>query len=398
MVRTGCRVAGALTALVLLAQLAPIPSLVEITSSGAAPETRHLVYPWLHVAFAPATLLADWLNGGSRQDIIGFVLWSVVAYVIARLALRGPGRLRETFYAAAFVSGLAVFFVWAIYSPRPIPRLVTEHPDELVWDVHSHTAASHDGRAGFDPAASAAWHARAGFHAAFVTDHNQLTATPPAPGSGALMMAGEELSLSGLHLLVLGTRERIANEPANASWDSTLALVRRLGSDTSLFLVASLPEYWRHHWGEDLADLVMAGVGGFEVWTSSPKAMEIPPAERAHVLARAAAADLPVLGATDMHGIGHTATAWNVMQLQGWRDSSEAALQAAIIGRLRTGHRSNFVLVLDRWLPGTALGRAVAVPVNVALLAGRGSPLHGLALIAWTWLAAVTFRRRPPTP
>lgn len=373
---------------------------MDLTGSGAAPETRGLDYPLLHVVFAPLTLLGDWLNGGSRRDLVGFLLWGVVAYALARLAWRRPGLAawREALYAAAFAAGVAGFIAWVVYAPRPIPRLYTNHPDELVWDAHSHTAVSHDGRRGFDPAASAAWHREAGFHAAFVTDHNQFTATPDTQ-PGVRLLDGEELSLAGLHLLVLGARERIANEPANASWDSTLALIRRLGADTTLLLVASLPEYWRYHWGEDLGDMAGAGVRGFEIWTSSPKAMEIPPRDRAHVMARARAAELAVVGSTDMHGIGRTASVWNVMLLNRWRELDEDALRAAVIGRLRAGYGANAVVVLGRWLPSSALGQAVAVPVNVALLAGRGSPLHGAALIAWIWLAALVsrgIRRRTP--
>ncbi len=394
-----------LTGLVVLAQLAPIPAFVELTDSGAAPETRGLVYPLLHIVLAPLTLTADWLNGGSRQELIGFVLWSAVGYVLARLALRTAGRSvwREALYAGLFAAGLVGFFAWAAYAPRPIPRLISNHPDELIWDLHSHTDASHDGRRGFDAAANAAWHREAGFAAAFITDHNALALTPARDVRGwrqTRLLAGTELSLSGLHLIVLGPRAQIANEPANRSWDSTLALIRSLSSPRStildprsVFLVASLPEYWRHHWGTDLRDLVLAGVQGFEIWTSSPTAMEMTPRDRALVIARARALNLPVFGATDMHGIGRTASAWNVMLLNGWRDMSPDTLQAAIISHLFGGYRSNFVVVLGRWVPVTAPGRAFAAPTNVALLAGRGSMFHGLAWIGWIWTVTLVSRR-----
>ena len=198
---------------------------------------------------------------------------------------------------------------------------------------------------------------------------------------------------------MLGTQRRIDNAPANQSWNSTLALIRALRGEPTVFLVASLPEYWRNHWGTDLRDLVLAGVQGFEVWTSSPRAMEIPPRDRALVMARARALNLPVLGATDMHGIGRTASVWNVMLLNGWRDMSPDTLQAAIISRLGGGYRSNFVVVLGRWVPETALGRAFSAPVNVALLAGRGSMFHGLAWIGWIWTVTLVSRRiRRRTP
>ena len=305
---------------------------------------------------------------------------------------------RETLYAGLFAAGLSGFVAWAAYAPRPIPRLISNHPDELIWDLHSHTDASHDGRRGFDIAANAAWHRAAGFDAGFITDHNTVALTPARDERGrrqARPLAGVELSLSGLHLIVLGPRAPIANEPANQSWDSTLALIRRLRADSAnpVLLVASLPEYWRHHWGPDIGAMMQAGVAGFEIWTSSPRGMEIPPRDRAEVMTRAADLDKPVFGATDMHGIGRTATVWNVMLMNRWRDLSDDSLQAAMVRYLRGGYRTNRVVVLGRFLPETALDRAFSAPINVALLAGRGSVFHGLSLIAWLWLIVLVSRR-----
>jgi len=164
-----------LTACVVLAQLFALDPLVDVVT-GTAPQTARLVYPVFHVVFAPLTLLADWLNGGSRRDLIGFGVWAAVAYVLARLAVRGapPARRarREAGWALLFVLGLAAFVAWGTWMSRPIPRLAVSDPDLLVLDVHSHTALSHDGRPGFGAARNAAWHARAGFDVAFVTDHN----------------------------------------------------------------------------------------------------------------------------------------------------------------------------------------------------------------------------------
>lgn len=407
-----------LSAIVLLAQIFHRSALVDVVD-GAAPDAVRLTYPIGHVYLAPLTLLADWLNGGSRHDIIGFFVWAVLVYAIARLVGGGHGRvnastpgasparipawLRETATASLFFLALAGFIAWVAFLPRPIPRLVADDPQALVFDIHSHTALSHDGRPGFSAAASAAWHARAGFDAAFLTDHNRFGSATrwrtDAAGRRPRLLDAEELSLSGLHLIVLGNRAEISNRGWNTSWDSTAALIRRVAADSARpFLVASLPEYWRNHWGPRLGDLTAWGVAGFEVWTTSPRAMELPPAERREVIARARLSGLALFGATDMHGYGNAATVWNVARLPGWRALGDSALTAALIGLWRrerlAAHR---VIAVARWQPGSRLGSAAAVPRNAWLVLRCASRAHAAALLGWIWLPALLLRelRRP---
>jgi hypothetical protein len=397
----------ALSACVVIAQLFPLSPLVDVVA-WSAPNTARVAYPPSHVIFAPLTLLADWLNGGSRRDLVGFAAWAVVTYVLVRLAVRRapPGRraIREVVYVCLGLLGLAAFVAWGYWIQRPIPRLVATDPDLVVLDIHSHTSLSHDGRSGFGAAQNAWWHARAGFDAAFVTDHNIFGAAKTwridAAGHRPRLLDGEELSLSGLHLLVLGNAGGIDNRPYDASWDSTGALIRHLHAD-SLFLVASLPEYWEHHWGEPLGELTGWGVNGFEIWTESPKAMDIPPEDRRAVIARCRLEDRAMFGATDMHGFGNAATVWNLVRLPGWRLPNDTALARSLVARFRSGGAAtNQVVALRRWLPETRLGSAFSVPINLMLLLRAASRPHGLALLGWIWLAALgaSYRRRAPTP
>jgi hypothetical protein len=398
------RLPVALTACVFVAQLFPLDPLVDVVT-WTAPTSARLAYPLLHIVFAPLTLLADWLNGGSRRDLTGFGIWAVLAYTLLRLAARGgaPGRAtRELGYAILFAAGLGAYVAWGYWLPRPIPRLVAADPDLLVFDLHSHTALSHDGRPGFGATQNAGWHARAGFDAAFLTDHNAFGTVNgwrrDAAGARPRLLDGEELSLSGLHLVVLGTNGEIANRPYDASWDSTGALIRRLHAD-SLYLVASLPEYWEHHWGASLGTLTTWGVDGFEIWTESPRAMDIPPADRRAVIARCRLERRAVFGATDMHGYGNAATVWNLARLPGWRAPNDTALARALITRLRSGGvEANQVVALWRWLPETRLGSAFGAPLNAVLLLRTASRSHALALLAWIWLLAFALRERTASP
>lgn len=391
------RVPLLLSACIILAQLFSLSPIVDVVAR-TPPVSARLAYPFFHVVFAPFTLLADWLNGGSTRDLTGFAVWSVAAFALCRLfarpaLARGARRApREVLIAAAFVAALGAFVAWGYWMPRPIPRLVAREADDMVLDIHSHTALSHDGRPGFGAEQNAAWHARAGFDVAFVTDHNVFGAARAwrleHPAGRPVLLDGEEISLSGIHVLALGNTALIPNQPWDASWDSTGALIRRQHAD-SVFLVPTLPEDWRRHSGAEWGQLGEWGVNGFEIWTSAPQAMNMPPAGRRTVIAWSRLENRPVFGSTDMHGYGNAATVWNVVRLPGWRAMSDSALQAALLARLRTGGvTANQVVALRRWIPGTRLGSALDVPVNLALLLRTASRAHALALLLWIWAVA----------
>jgi len=426
------------SACVALGQLLSISPLVDVVA-GAPPSDVHVAYPFGHVLLAPLTLLADWLNGSPARELKGFVVWLVVAFTFARLTRHG-GRTakddrptgwalarREAGAALLGVGALALYVAWGALAPRPIPSLTSADPDLLVFDVHSHTAASHDGRAGFDAEANAAWHTRAGFGAAFVTDHNTArairTALAEPPRAASVPLPGIELSLSGLHLLALGTSAEIPNAAYRGSWEETGRLVRALASgqppdggtpppDTTgppsapdrrapgapPFLVASLPEYWRHHWGPDIGTLVRWGVRGFEIWTSSPRAMDFPERLRHEVITRCRLDGLAMFAATDMHGFGYSATAWNVTRIAGWRRLGAGEVSAVLVAKFqREGPDANRVVVLRRWIPETPVQVVVAVPLNVMLILRTTSPAHAASLLVWIWVVALLsgLRRRP---
>jgi hypothetical protein len=409
-----------LSACVVLGQILGTNPLIDVVA-GAAPSDVRVTYPLGHILLAPLTLLADWLNGSPGRELKGFVVWLVALFVFVRLARFG-GRategahrsgwslVRHEAMAAVFaVAALALYVAWGTLAPRPILHLATSVPDILVFDVHSHTAASHDGRAGFDVAANAAWHARAGFGAAFVTDHNTArairTARAEPPRAGSVPLPGIELSLSGLHLLALGTSAEIPNAAYRGSWEATGRLVRALASGqapgASPFLVASLPEYWRYHWGPDLGTLAQWGVRGFEIWTSSPRAMDFPENLRREVITRCRLDGLAMFAATDMHGFGYSATAWNVTRIAGWRRLGAGELSAVLVAKFRReGPDANRVVVLRRWIPETPVQAVVAVPLNLVLILRTTSPAHAASLLGWIWVAALLCRLRglPPRP
>ena len=395
----------ALSGILLLAQLLHRSALHDV-ATGLRPDGVALKHPLTHIVFAPFTLVADWLNGGGTGDLVGFAAWALVAFALARLFASGPRRLLFELRAAlVFLACFGAFIWWGARWSRPIPRLVAADSSLLIFDTHSHTSMSHDGRSGFGTAANAAWHQRAGFDAAFVTDHTTFGAARQwqhdAPGRPPRLLDAEELSLSGAHVIVLGNDSALGNVPWNSSFDSTLALLRairagRPGDSAAVrpLLVASLPEYWRYHWGADLGLLVEAGIEGFEIWTTSPKAMDIPPARRAEVIDRGRALGLALVGATDMHGLGYAATVWNVISLPGWQSLDDAALQRGLLTALRERRAELRVVALRRRLAASRQAQVAGAPLSLFALLRTAPRPHAVMLLLWIWIPALVVARR----
>lgn len=405
------RTALILTAVVMLGQLLKLPALVDVISA-TTPEQVVLRYPVAHVVFAPLALPADWLNGGNRAELLGFFVWALLLYAVARALSPRRSRWRETLFATAMVLALVAFSLWLVYLPRSIPRLVAASDSTLIFDIHTHSSASRDGRPGFGVAANARWHARAGFHAAFLTDHNvygdAVQWRRERDSAAVRLLDGEELSLRGLHVIVLGNTGRINNEPWNDTWEGTLALLSAIGSGPPAtgcrlpaagcrpYLIASLPEYYRYHWGPDIGRIVEAGIEGFEIWTTSPKGMEIPDSARQDVIERARLERLGLFGATDMHGIGHTATVWNIVSLPGWRGVDDGALTSHLLAAFRDGDSSHRVIAMRRWMPESKAGSLFAVPLGLLTALRTASRAHAAALLLWIWVPALWMTRRRP--
>ena len=143
-------------------------------------------------------------------------------------------------------------------------------------DFHSHTNVSHDVRntwmRGFDTEANRRWHTRAGFDAAFITDHNTIEGLRPGSrgaGSGGqrkhpVLCPGIEVSAWRAHIVLLGDTLPVDRSRYNGSLDELLTLLATSDSALGALSVASLPEYRRNHWGR-LDQLVAAGLDGFEI-------------------------------------------------------------------------------------------------------------------------------------
>ncbi len=407
-----------LTILLLSARLGAAPALSDPVS-GAVPASLHLGVPWLYLILAPLFTLWDGVSMLSMTRLVGFLTGLLLLYLfwrIARAVLSGrrarPGRvfvLKELGALAASLVLFAGFVILGAVWHRPMLSLAGADSQDIVVDFHSHTNVSHDVRdtwmRGFDARANQQWHTRAGFDAAFLTDHNVTSRESPvasrqSSASSTVLCPGIEISAWRAHIVLLGNTRPVDRSRYNKSFDGLLTLLATSDSAYGALSVASLPEYRRYHWGR-LDTLAGAGLDGFEIVNGSPKANELTRAEVDSVIVLARARDKFVVGVSDSHGWGATSMVWNLVR-------SESALSAdpcpVVLQRLRTGFPAVRVIERHRLRPDDWWPMWLT-PVGVVWETWRSM---GWALtaawLAWIWawalrprLRALRSRTRPPS-
>ncbi|MFL5401851.1 MAG: PHP domain-containing protein [Gemmatimonadales bacterium] len=394
----------AVTVLIICAQLFPAPALSDPVS-GAAPAALHLVVPRTYLILAPLFTLWDGVSMLSMSRLRGLLIGLVLLYLIWRM-LRRITRSARAFSWIAEIRILAVslglfagFLIIGALWHRPMLALAGTGPMDLVVDFHSHTNASHDVRntwmRGFDAEANRRWHARAGFQAAFITDHNTVAGQPARDnGSGPVLCPGIEVSAWRAHIVLLGDTLPINQNRYNRSLDSLLSLLRVSDTAYGALSLASLPEYRRNHWGR-LDTLAGAGLDGFEIVNASPKANELTRAERDSVVKVARDSNRFVVGVSDSHGWGATSMVWNVVGVTA--SQPRAAICSAVLSRLRDGFPAvriieRYRLRPDGWWP------VWLTPLGVIWETWRGMEWQLTApWLAWIWastLVGLRLRRR----
>lgn len=396
-----------LSALVLAARFFAIPPLRDAATGAFLPGAR-LDFSWVHVALTPLSSLADQASCQSvRQDFAFLALLLIVGFGWFRFFVYEP-ELSGWFKAVRGLRALGVwmllvvaFCAWTVVGPRPSARLVLDDAAVLPVDFHSHTSFSWDGRRWFTPAQNIAWHTAAGFGAFFVTDHNVFEGARQAHAQSILArqagreqaeaLLGEELSLSGAHVVVLGNRSLVDADRYN---DGDPGLLRFLGAHPGMLAIMSLPEYAEHHWPQ-LDQIPGWGADGFELLAGSPKGLELTQARLDRVVSLCRARGLLMTGATDNHGWGGAPCVWNLVRLPGWRSLDPDALQDALLRRLRAGG-AGAVQVAERSMrvqpsPGMAVWLD---PVRASWRTARAWTWpQAAAALVWIWVFPMAFSR-----
>jgi hypothetical protein len=396
------RVPLALTAILLAARVLAAPPLSDPAGSPV-PAAVHLQAPALYVMLGPLFSLWDGASMLSMTRLHGLLLGLAVLYLLWRAARiarhRAVRPLRELGVLVVSLLGFALFLAIGILWHRPMLALAGAGPDRAVVDFHSHSNVSHDVRgtfmSGFDVRANLAWHRRAGFDAVFITDHNTI-APAIAVERPPFRCPGIEVSAWRAHIVLLGDTLPVDRDPYSRDWTGLTHLLQVSDSAYLARSVASLPEYEQNHWTR-LADLVTAGLDGFEIVNASPKANELSRARRDSVIALARRTGRFVVGVSDHHGWGATSMVWNLVPVRGWRTRPDR-LCDRILGRLDQGIGSVQILERHR-LRADSPWPVLLTPAGVIWETWRGMTLPvTLSWLVWIWAlgwaAAARKRRR----
>jgi hypothetical protein len=347
-------IAVLLAGAVLLSAPIAVPPVVDAVTGAAPGGDVELLRPLGYVIAAPLSNVLDALTFLSVPRAKALVaVW--LAFLALAGALRpGPGR-RRLLRAALWPLGFVGLVAAAVLLPRPVPRLVRADSAAAVLDYHAHTAASHDGRAGWTSAHAARWLARQGFTAGYVTDHNLVFG---GSGEAAIpLLPGVEWSLYRLHLVAIGPVREIDRRRFGIGVDSLMNVFAEI-HDQGALAIGSIPEYWRNH-RENLERFAAGGIDGFEIVNCSPKAIGFAAAARADVVRLARRHDLLLVGASDNHGWGQATCVWNLAA---------------------PGAR------------GVAANRVIARPI--ALVQGDRAAWHAAASQPWEMLRALSWPER----
>jgi hypothetical protein len=387
-----------ITLALLASRLAAVPALSDPVA-GSVPASIHLSVPTLYLLLAPLFTLWDGISMLSMRRLQGFLiglallylLWRILRHVLIR-AVRHGWRIwgRELAVLVVSLVALLLFLIAGALWHRPMLALAGVPTNQSVVDFHSHTTFSHDVGStwmrSYDLEANRRWHARAGFDAVFVTDHNGIsresraaTRAPQQVSGLPALCPGIEISGWRAHIVLLGDTLPIERAPYNASLEGLLALLQTSESAFGSLTLASLPEYWKNHWVR-LDTLIAAGLDGFEIVNASPKANDFSVADRDRVIALARRHNLFVAGVSDSHGWGATSMVWNLVQT---RESDRCA---SILQELRRGFPSVQVIERHRLRPDDRWPNWLT-PLGMLWETWRsmGWPLT-LAWLAWIWL------------
>lgn len=298
--------------------------------------------------------------------------------------------LREARAGVVAVIGLGAFYAAGALLPRPMTGIRVDDPNAIVVDFHSHTEVSHDGRSGFGAEENRAWHDAAGFDVAYVTDHYGWRGfdagriqNPADPGSGVGLLEGAELRIHRRPVVALGDRavylSALDADSVYLDPDALRAAVLNGGQPPTF--IYTMPGALR--FVVPSTEDEPTGVVAIEIHDASPRGLEQTRSERTEIVALADSLDLALVGVSNLHGWGRTATAWSLVRVDAWRSLPPGDIGEAIETALHE-RRRDAVEVVERVAP-----HHDDSPVRIALTVPLVLVSHGRAL-SWgertSWL------------
>jgi hypothetical protein len=351
-----------------------------------------LVLSTLYVVLSPLSRVFDTIGLLSIGQHVAVGLTVVLIGVLV-------ARRRRVLSGALWLAGLLVLYACATALPRPMAAIAAADSSVIMVDFHSHTNASGDARSGFSPEANREWHKRAGFNAAYISDHRSFTGAeaarsrnPARAGDGTVLLSGYEGRYMGTFEIFLSlSRADSAKLLNRRRW---LVDGRLLTGDRLPASVVAIPSPLG-----DVQPIARDGpphIAAIEISDGSPKGFAQSDRDHPIIIRRADSLGIALVSGSNNHGWGRVVPAWTLVKVPGWRGLSPDSLGAAIEGALRAAPRE--VLVIERRRPTLSSPAAMALtfPVTVAQLFATLTTPERLVWLVWIWAVALIVARRKP--
>jgi hypothetical protein len=245
-------------------------------------------------------------------------------------------------------------------------------PELAIVDFHSHTEASHDGRAGLDIRTRREWHRGAGFDLVYITDHSHVatalkagTGNPVRAGDGTSLLPGREVVFRDQHVLVLGTKDPTAGISDDSPWP---------------ILIQTIPNNLSRVPGPIHAD--RGGVQAIELLDADPRGLRQSVEDRDLILSIADSLNLALIAGSNHHGWGRTAAAWTLIRIPGWQSQRPEEVGHQVEARIRRDRSDALQVIERRRLEG-------GTSTESALMAATTLPRLG-----WHVLTSLTLQER----
>jgi hypothetical protein len=337
---------------------------------------------------APVSNILDALTFLSPTQYWATFVTCAIAFAL--ITLGGDKTPRRLTRAALQLLGSTIAVIGLmLVARRPMASISLQDPSLVTIDFHSHTSASHDGRAGFGAEQNREWHSSAGFNVVYVTDHRTFDGAleasrrnPETAGTGTVLLPGVELRDTGEHPILIGIdpkRMRVGSP----DWKD--AAVEADGGPAPPLVFLALPG----NLARIPLDMTSGPVhlAGVEISDGSPRGLAQSARDRQAILALAKKLDVALISASDNHGWGRAVPAWSVMRIPGWRAMTPSALDVAIRRTILLEGRRAVEVVARRTAsePTSAVGVAFGgVAVAIVMLRTMNVP-DRISWMTWTW-------------
>jgi hypothetical protein len=390
-----------ITATLLITAVFSLSPLVNVANPGSPPHAS-LRTTFLYDLFAPASDILDAITFLSPAQYWATFILCVVCFLAATLvrqrrALGYVCPVRTLRCAAGILGGTVAMLGIMLVAPRPMASLALGNSDLIAVDFHSHTEASHDGRAGFTAERNRDWHQRSGFDVAYVTDHRTFDGildgearNPGVSGDGTVLLPGVELRDGSEHLLLIGVDPR-RMKITSPDWQG--AVVAAAAGPVPPILLLVMPGDITHVPRSEISGAVR--LAGIEASDGSPRGLAQSATGRDTILATSSRLGLALVAGSDNHGWGRLAPAWSVLRIPGWRTLTPQQLDVEIRRTIITRGTSSVQVIERRTAPPSrnAVEAALGGVTAALVMARTMSSEERASWIAWSWgLCALSLR------